>query len=106
MSISRKLRFKVLMRDGFCCVYCGRRPPAVTLEVDHRIPRSKGGEDVLENLVCACWDCNRSKGPNELVSDPPDWDTWKRRQESEGEYEMLPDELPKWMLARPGTYSR
>lgn len=38
-----KLRFDVFKRDKFQCVYCGRMPPDVTLEVDHIIPKACGG---------------------------------------------------------------
>lgn len=31
-------------------------------EVDHSIPRSKGGTNHLNNLVPSCINCNRSKG--------------------------------------------
>ncbi len=31
-------------------------------EVEHSIPRSKGGKDHLNNLYAACISCNRSKG--------------------------------------------
>jgi len=50
----------------FACTYCGRTPPAVTLEVDHIHPSSKGGTDEHENLITACFDCNRGKGDVEL----------------------------------------
>lgn len=61
MSLSKKTRFDVFKRDGFTCAYCGRKPPAVTLEVDHIIPRAEGGGDEIENLVTSCFDCNRGK---------------------------------------------
>ena len=61
MSISKKIRFEVFKRDGFVCAYCGKSPPTVTLEVDHIEPRSKGGKDDLNNLITACFDCNRGK---------------------------------------------
>lgn len=38
------------------------------LEVDHVLPRSEGGGDELENLLTACWDCNRGKGATVLDS--------------------------------------
>lgn len=56
------LRWKVLVRDKFTCQYCGRTPQqGVILHVDHIIPRSKGGQDVKENFVTACEDCNIGK---------------------------------------------
>ncbi len=59
--ISRSLRLAVLIRDDYTCQYCGRRAPLVILHVDHRIPYSKGGKTVLENLIAACNDCNLGK---------------------------------------------
>lgn len=41
--VSPKLRFEVLKRDRNTCVYCGRMPPEVALEIDHVIPVSRGG---------------------------------------------------------------
>ena len=54
----RKLRLRVLERDGWACHYCGR--PAN--EVDHRMPLALGGTDAMSNLVAACRPCNRRKG--------------------------------------------
>ena len=67
MAISKKLRFEILTRDGYACVYCGRDRSEVKLEVDHVIPKSKGGSNDPVNLVSACFDCNRSKS-NSLIS--------------------------------------
>jgi 5-methylcytosine-specific restriction endonuclease McrA len=39
----------------------------VKLEVDHVIARSAGGPDTMENLVTACWDCNRGKSAKEVL---------------------------------------
>jgi hypothetical protein len=59
--LSKRTRFEVFKRDGFQCVYCGRHPPDVLLEVDHVIPVAEGGGDQEENLATACFDCNRGK---------------------------------------------
>lgn len=69
-SISKKLRFEVFKRDGFSCQYCGSKPPEVPLEVDHITPVSKGGLNDIDNLLTACFDCNRGKSNNELSSVP------------------------------------
>lgn len=61
-GMSAKLRWQVFSRDNFVCKYCGRRPPDVALEVDHRISVVDGGTDDIENLITACVDCNRGKG--------------------------------------------
>jgi hypothetical protein len=60
-AISKKLRFEVFKRDEFKCVYCGRKPPAVILNIDHIAPVSKGGTNDINNLVTACFDCNNGK---------------------------------------------
>lgn len=57
VELSRK---NVIRRDGFKCQYCGEHRPPLT--VDHIIPRSRGGADQWENLVCACVRCNNRKG--------------------------------------------
>ncbi len=59
---SVKVRFELLKRDGFACVYCGRSHPDVVLCLDHKVPFSKGGLTIPGNLVTACVDCNAGKG--------------------------------------------
>jgi 5-methylcytosine-specific restriction endonuclease McrA len=54
----RKVRAMVLKRDGYCCVYCGRRATTA----DHIQPVNRGGTDDEANLVAACATCNVSKG--------------------------------------------
>lgn len=64
-SISLSLRYKVLCRDRFRCVICGRSPAKdinVELHVDHIKPWSKGGQNTEENLRTLCFDCNLGKG--------------------------------------------
>jgi len=64
--ISRKMRFDVFKRDGFKCMYCGKVPPNAILEADHITPVCKGGKNRMDNLVTACFECNRGKGGVEL----------------------------------------
>ncbi|SHG56422.1 HNH endonuclease [Fibrobacter sp. UWH9] len=64
-NISDRLRFQILMRDGFTCKTCGRSPVTelgVKLHVDHIIPWSKGGETIADNLETKCEQCNLGKG--------------------------------------------
>jgi hypothetical protein len=63
-SISWRLKFLVMRRDGFKCKICGKNPatnPKIVLHVDHIIPWSKGGETVEENLQTLCSECNIGK---------------------------------------------
>lgn len=60
-----KLRFAVLIRDGFRCHYCGAAPhldPNCVLHIDHIKPRYSGGGDRIDNLITACKVCNLGKG--------------------------------------------
>lgn len=59
--IGKRARFNVFKRDGFACQYCGAHPPAVVLEVDHIVPVVEGGTNDTDNLVTACFACNRGK---------------------------------------------
>ena len=61
-------------RDGPCCHWCGvvthteREPLPSGINkrhmrtVEHLVSRSKGGSNVLDNLVIACYRCNTSRG--------------------------------------------
>ena len=58
----RLSRRHVFLRDGFLCQYCGRRPTARDLSLDHVLPRSRGGPWSWDNLVACCRACNLKKG--------------------------------------------
>ncbi|MGH2568017.1 MAG: HNH endonuclease [Bacteroidota bacterium] len=49
-----QLRFRVLHKCGYKCVYCGASSTERRLEIDHVIPVSKGGSWEHDNLVAAC----------------------------------------------------
>lgn len=55
-------RKNVFLRDEHRCQYCGRRFSIQRLSLDHVMPRSRGGPDTWENVVCACLSCNVRKG--------------------------------------------
>ncbi len=55
-------RFNIYARDDSTCQYCGRRLPRSELNLDHVIPRSRGGSTTWENVVCSCVACNLRKG--------------------------------------------
>lgn len=50
-------------RQGGCCRYCGVKVGrnAARWEIDHFIPLSRGGTNRPDNIVIACFDCNRAK---------------------------------------------
>ena len=60
--ISGRTRYQVLKRAKFHCELCGISADKKALEVDHIIPRNKGGSDDISNLQCLCYSCNSMKG--------------------------------------------
>ena len=62
--INDSFKFKILKRDNFKCVFCGKSPANnsdVILEIDHIIPIVKGGDNNIENLQTLCKECNIKK---------------------------------------------
>jgi hypothetical protein len=86
MTVSRRLRFEILRRDGYTCRYCGAQAPEVQLAIDHVVPVTLGGTDDPANLVAACHGCNSGKASihpdSPLVEDvASDALRWKRALE-------------------------
>jgi len=59
--ISGSVRYKVLLRAKNRCESCGISIKEKALEVDHIIPRTKGGKDELSNFQALCYTCNSQK---------------------------------------------
>jgi hypothetical protein len=57
-------RRAVFARDGWTCQYCGRTAE----NLDHVVPRSRGGTHTWDNVVAACRRCN-SRKENRLIDD-------------------------------------
>lgn len=55
-------RRNLFARDRNQCQYCGHFFPTSELSIDHVKPRTQGGPDTWENLVCSCVKCNARKG--------------------------------------------
>jgi 5-methylcytosine-specific restriction endonuclease McrA len=105
VGISEKDR-AVVLRHGRCA-QCGRTPleDNVKLQVDHKIPKSWGGTDDLENLQPLCEECNRGK--KDLFESYRDYEEHMRAaikydepQKRIGEFlkAVFPDEVPSDVL--------
>ena len=58
------------------CPGCGNTLPGVEyMEVDHIVPRSRGGEHTWDNVQLLCGPCNRSKGNKTMAQ-------WRRDRAS------------------------
>lgn len=59
--ISGTIRYEVLKRAKFRCELCGISANEKALEVDHIVPRSRGGRDDITNFQALCYSCNAMK---------------------------------------------
>ena len=66
------VRDAVVARAGGCCEYCHlpTRGQVATFPIDHVLPRSSGGETILDNLALACPHCNAHKWAHTASLDP------------------------------------
>lgn len=64
-------RFIIFKRDEFRCIYCGRSSieNKNELHLEHIYPRSKGGNNNVNNLVTSCQTCNLEKSNMLLDND-------------------------------------
>lgn len=93
-------RMNIFLRDRNTCQYCGRTLPRRELNIDHVVPRARGGTSTWENVVCSCLKCNCKKGgrtPDEAAMrlvQRPQKPTWTPRMDFKagGQYyrEWLP----------------
>lgn len=54
-------RHNIFERDKNTCQYCGQEFDRKDLNLDHVIPRDRGGPTSWENIVCSCVECNTRK---------------------------------------------
>ena len=66
-NIHDLLEFNVTkIRQNNYCWYCGRELESSRLTKDHVFPRSKGGNNAMDNIIMVCKTCNSSKGNMDL----------------------------------------
>ena len=53
------VRNYLLKKFDYQCAYCGKKN--IPLEIEHIIPKSRGGSNRVSNLTISCHDCNQSK---------------------------------------------
>lgn len=68
--IQRVYESNILKHGELTCNYCEERIDFGKDTIDHVIPTSRGGRDIFENIVIACFSCNSSKR-DKLLSEWP-----------------------------------
>ena len=62
MKRELKLRERLWREATGHCIYCGHPVSLEEMEVDHIVPKSRGGGNGFGNKVCSCPCCNAQKG--------------------------------------------
>jgi len=78
----RFTRHNVFLRDHHTCQYCCKQFPEKELNLDHVLPRDKGGRTRWDNIVTSCICCNNRKA-NKLPHEA-------------GMFPAKPPEAPRW----------
>jgi len=79
--IPGSVRYEVLKRARFRCELCGISADDKALEVDHIIPRNKGGSDDPSNFQSLCYSCNAMKGDRDDTDFRGIAESYKDRQD-------------------------
>ena len=91
-AVPGSIRYQVLTRAEYRCELCGISAEEKALEVDHIIPRVKGGPDILENFQALCYSCNAQKRDHD-DTDFRDWRNQYAYREPDCIFCELPDTL-------------
>lgn len=60
-NLSGSIRYKIIKRSGGRCEACGISSDEMAIDVDHIVPKNKGGSNDESNLQALCYKCNRQK---------------------------------------------
>ena len=101
VKIPRNARDYVKWRDNYTCQYCGydfiKNDFKRRLEIDHIVPRSRGGDNDRTNLICSCHNCNQEKSNLTLL----EWYKVAKPKQKKGIEKLLKQE----QKASPHKYS-
>ena len=81
-NLTNKQRQAIYRRDGFRCALCDSTHG---LQIHHVIPRSHGGSDKPQNLICLCWKCHAA-AHGTIHPDFPEWVTQEWINQAATEY--------------------
>lgn len=85
-------RNNLFERDKNTCQYCGHKFERKDLNIDHVVPRQRGGRTTWTNVVCSCVPCNHRKG--------------SRTPEEARMYLIRPPVKPRWRPFLEFTFAK
>ncbi len=65
---SKTIKNRLYKKQKGFCAGCAKQFDGVNLEINHIMPKSKGGGDYYENFQLLCGNCNRVKGDKPMKS--------------------------------------
>ena len=106
MTIAAELRRHVREHAQFACEFCEvtETDTGGELTIDHFRPRTKGGHDETDNLLCCCTRCNQYKS-DYWPMQPEDIPRWKPRQESRAQHLLEMEDGTLHPLTRVGVFT-
>jgi 5-methylcytosine-specific restriction endonuclease McrA len=78
-------KYNVWVRDNRQCQYCDKPLPSHSFDLEHVIPKHRGGRTCWTNVVASCKACNQRKGPRtpqeagmrlRVEPTPPTWSSY------------------------------
>jgi len=64
--MKKLLREEIWNKYNKCCAYCGNDLLYKNMQVDHKLPKRRGGSDNKNNLMPSCRRCNHYKRAHSL----------------------------------------
>lgn len=97
-NLSPKNREALYIHQEGRCTYCFRPISYQNATIDHIVPKSKGGQNIIDNLQLTCRECNQYKGP---LSDD-DWRQQLNRRQKLQYALRNPDHQRRWPKSQRG----
>lgn len=86
----KKWNHDQFLRQGGTCYYCDTPLAGVRQNVEHIVPKSRGGTNKKSNLVLACSSCNRAKNTSVLTNQQRK-ELRQKNSHKKGTYHLLKD---------------
>lgn len=76
------IRYQVLKRAKYRCELCGAHEEQAALQIDHIVPKARGGDDDISNFQALCMTCNTNKRDTDDTDFRGILESYKKRDET------------------------